>query len=70
LQKPQSEQNFKLLRNALLALITPDSGTMEQTFERYTLFPSVFIALIASVLWCAAGQALGLVALLSSNVRD
>jgi hypothetical protein len=37
LRKPQSAQNFALLRNALLALITPDSGTMEQTFERYTL---------------------------------
>ena len=48
LRNPQAAQNFALLRNALLALIPPDSGTMEQIFERYTLSPAAALKLLNS----------------------
>jgi predicted transposase YbfD/YdcC len=48
LRNPQAAQNFALLRNALLALIPPESGTMEQIFERYTLSSAAALKLLNS----------------------
>lgn len=48
LRNPRAAQNFALLRNSLLALIPPESGTMEQIFERYTLSPSAALKLLNS----------------------
>ena len=43
-------QNLALLRNALLALIAPGSGTMEQVFERYSDSRAAAIILMNSKL--------------------
>jgi hypothetical protein len=43
LRNPQAAQNF-----ALPALIPPESGTMEQIFERYTLSSAAALKLLNS----------------------